>query len=465
MSVRLRGPIHSVVCFAAPVRALALLLAAGVIDAASAATITVNPGETIASGLAAAAPGDTVIVNSGLYTGGIVLDQSVTLQANGAVLVQPSTPATDEALSIRCSDCSITGFIFEDFGGGVSPDDTSRARVTIAGNLFRRGGAGFWISGDAWLVEGNEIDGLRLSQWAEDYGDVFGTNHIIRHNYFHGLRIPQDLGPGPNYKHHDCFQFWNNNGEVLHNILIEENIFTDFVQGVFLANETGVFSSMSNIVVRHNVFWGTSFVRDGNLLGVPSHGAFFGKAPIPGVIIENNLFRSIANCISLYTMLAASVEKNIIVDAGTAYTLSDGTAVSAVFRGTAGNLLWNNVWNGALPQGPDQYFNPQLQDSSSLIGPDGIPWTTDDGWRSLNPFAAGYGPQIGPGGPLPPPSWQDTDGDGYSDVAEILFGTNPNNPLSFPSLPISPAAVIALAASLAVAATRVIRGKTTRRPS
>ncbi len=385
----------SPVAAAAPRWLLGLLLA--IACPAFAKDVAVVPQASINAAISAATtlPGDRILVPAGTYTGGLIVNKSVTVEAVGDVIVRPEALGKGPAISIRCSDCAVVGFTFEDFGSAVFPDkNTGRDRVMLKNLVFRRGTAGLWISGDKWLVDGVEIDGLRLARDAEDYGNVFGAGHTIRRCYFHGLRIPLDLGPGPDFKHNDAFQFWNNNGETLRDLLIEECIFTDFVQGIFLANETGVASSMANITIRNNVFWGTNFIEKGNLIGMPSHGVFVGKAPIAGVTITNNLFHKVANCVSLYAMTSAAVEGNIIAKGGTAYAVGDGTEPRAFVRGAKGNLLWKNGWNGYPEQGPDQYLDPALANVESLLGPDGLPWTADDGWRPTAPEAENFGPQL-----------------------------------------------------------------------
>jgi hypothetical protein len=415
------------------IASVTVLSAATASTMVSAATITVNPGQSIATGISSAAAGDTVVVNAGTYTGGIVINKSIAVQANGAVTLQPSSVGTGQAISVRCNSCAVIGFVFQDFGGGVSPDTQTHSSVTIKGNIFRRGASGIWIAGSAWLVEGNEIDGLPLSPGAEDYANVFGSMHVIRHNYFHGLRIPQDLGAGPDYKHNDSLQFWNNNGEVLHDILIEENIFTDFVQGIFLANETGVLSSMSNITISNNVFWGTNFITSGNLMGKPSHGVFVGKAAIPGVAITNNLFHNCMNSVSLYNMPSTTVvQGNIIEQYNTAYALSESAQPN---RGT-GNALWSTVqgaWDGAISSlAPDKRLDPQL--GTTVVGPDGLPWTADDGWRPRNSAAAAYGPQVTVGGGDTPTTTVTAVNDAFSgineDSAAVLLSVLSNDTVS-----------------------------------
>ncbi len=257
---------------------LALVLTVSSTIPASAATITVNPGGSIQSGINSAAAGDVVFVRAGTYTGSINLNRSVSLLAEPGVLVNGNNGG--QAVSIQCSDCSVTGFTFVDFAYGIQADNiTGRNRVTLRNNIQRRTNYGFWISGDDWIVENNEVDRIirRSAGGDADYGRIFGNRHVVRRNYFHGTQIPTDLAPGPDYAHTDCFQYYNQNGEILRDILIEENIFTDFVQGLFIGNETGNGSAVQRVTVRNNVFWGTSFTPAGQLLGSPSWGLYFGK--------------------------------------------------------------------------------------------------------------------------------------------------------------------------------------------
>ena len=349
---------------------IAALLFAGI---AGAATVTVNPGQTIQSGIATAASGDTVVVNAGTYSGGINGKTGVRVQASGYVTVNGGA-------NLVCNQCSVIGFHF------------------VKGSV--------WIAGDDVLFEGNELNGMGGD---EDYGNVFGNRITVRRNYFHGIKIPKfigdvsDIGSGPEYMHNDVLQYWDNNGEVLRDIIIEENIMTDFVQGIFLANETGTLSRSSNWTIRNNVLWGTDFVENGNLLGGPSNGIFAGKYNVPDVVIRNNTVHKGGNSTYLYGVQSAIVQGNIYSRGGTVYATGGGTPASAFNRGTVGNVLWSNSWNGYPAQGPDKYIDPQFQSLTSLLGGDALPFTADDGWRALNPLAAGYGAQIAAGGTPPPP--------------------------------------------------------------
>lgn len=358
-----------------------------------AATITVNQDQSIPAALSKAQVGDMVIVNAGTYVGDISGKTGVRVQANGVVDIYGGA-------TLICNNCSIVGFRFDH--GSV------------------------WMKGNDILLEGNQFKGKGGS---EDYGNLFGERITVRRNLFYGVRIPEDLASigGGNYEHNDVLQFWDNNGEVLRNVLIEENIFTDYVQGVFLALETGTVSRVSNWTVRNNVFWGTDFVSTGNLIGNPSHGMFAGKYAVPGVSITNNLFYNNANQISIYgSGASAIVQGNIIINGGTAYATGDGSQGSAFVRGTKGNILFENGWNGWTTenygQGPDKYVSPMLANVNSLLGADGAPFTSDDGWPSTNPAVAGYGPQIDTGTTSPP-----------SNTAPILALTGPTSPIQLQS--------------------------------
>ena len=62
-----------------------IILIFGVIGPVSAATITVNPGQSIQSAINSASNDDTIIVNNGIYNENIVVNKKITLIANGNV--------------------------------------------------------------------------------------------------------------------------------------------------------------------------------------------------------------------------------------------------------------------------------------------------------------------------------------------------------------------------------------------
>ena len=385
-----------------------LILAILISSSAHAATIQVNPGQTIASGISAAAAGDTVQVNAGMYTGGITLNKSVNVIANGAVTVNSTSPRNGTALSIRCNDCSVIGITFLDFGWAVS-SDADWARVTIKNSVFRRSGT-VWIRGSSWLFEGNEIDRPMVNGQpadVEDYMGLWGTGHTLRRNYFHGLNLSSDIPAG---MHNDAIQMFTESGlpwQRLTNTVIDQNIFCDYLEAIWISNLQGVAGAIQNITVTNNVFWGQDF----NLWGgeaVTSSGSVMFQSNAPGIVIRNNFFHHSWNYFSLYSMgpNPVIIEGNITTDGGNAYSLlaagGGTTAWSTVNRGTLGNIFWQaSTWMLPSNPAPDrtnvdpQYLNPAAVTGAQVVGPDGIPWTADDAWRTRNPLVALYGPQIG----------------------------------------------------------------------
>jgi len=402
---------------------------------AGAVTRTVNPGptSTINSAISASAAGDIVLVKSGAYTGG-----GLNMNRNGVqVHMEPGVVLnggnSGQAATIMCSDCAIIGLVdngdwlrkplFIDYAYGIGTNDiTGRNRVTVRNIVQRRTNYGFWISGDNWTVEWCEVDRIikRSSGGDADYGRMFGRNHVMRRNYFHGTNIPTDITPG----HTDAVQHYNQNGEILQNILIEENIFTDVVQFYFLGNETGNSSSMANITIRNNVNWGTRFSSGGNpiYLGAPSWTLYAGKnGRVNNLVYENNTSTTSSNYLGVITGTTARISKNINATIGnklgTVWIL-EGNSPSNI-NTTGGNMHWNYNWRGEMSPASDILnVDPQFQNSSNVVGADGLPFTADDGWRALNPAAAGFGAQI-PTGTTPPPPTDTTP------PTITLIGANP----------------------------------------
>lgn len=378
--------------------ALALVVAAlGVAmfgaPGADAATITVTPGQTIQSGINSAVPGDTVVVQPSARAESISLGKSITVRAEtpGTVVLSPGGYT---AISIQCSNCAVIGFTAQNFSQAIS--GTGRSNVTLQDLKFINAGAGIWIDkGNGWLVERVDLE-FRCRD-GEDYMNALSsTNMTFRRLYFHGLRIPSDLGTGTNLKHSDLLQTWVTGGATgLTNAVIEECIFTDFMEGVYLNNEAFTTNAVNNITVRNNVFWGTTLPASGNWLGSPSVSTQFTGPATGSMNIKNNIFRTYANGIRLYNQSAVGVEGNIFDGGGTTYSMGGSTTAASVKRGTLGNILRGGGWDGGVSGPPDKTnVDPQYQNVNSLLGPDGIPWTSDDGWRPMNAAAAAYGPQI-----------------------------------------------------------------------
>jgi hypothetical protein len=357
---------------------------------------------TIQAGIAAAAAGDRVLVKSGTYSGGWTIPRTMSVVAEGVVVVNATTSGSGNVAMVNADNVTIQGFDFRDFGYGIDPTSVTgingRTGIKILGNKFNRINYHVWIAGKNWLVEGNDFNSVvrRSSGGDADYARMFGSGHVVRRNFFHGTRIPQDLGPGPDYAHTDCLQFYNQNGETLLDCTIEENVFTEFVQGLFMGNETGTNTGMQRLTIRNNVFWGTSFQATGNLLGSPSWGAYIGKSgPVVGAVCTGNIFRKCANAVGYLSRSTVTTGKNIIIGCGTEYQL-EGNPASNITVLPEGDLLWQNQLAGAFSSPLNKRFDPVLtRDVDNVLGPSGNPFGMDASWRVLNTAAAAYGPQMG----------------------------------------------------------------------
>ncbi|MFN2133342.1 MAG: hypothetical protein ACK2VD_22655 [Anaerolineae bacterium] len=92
--------------------------------------------------------------------------------------------------------------------GSTAISGTSVGAI-VADNRIYRSQAGLAISGSDWLVEGDEVERLYDYGGGDcDYSRIFGDNHVIRSNVFHGTLF-SETGAA----HVDCFQTFDNHGE------------------------------------------------------------------------------------------------------------------------------------------------------------------------------------------------------------------------------------------------------------
>ena len=166
--------------------------------------------------------------------------------------------------------------------------------VYIADNRIYYCQSGIGIIGYNWLVENNEIERLIQRDGGDcDYSRFFGENIIIRNNYFHGTKM-DEIGSA----HVDFFQTFDNNGEHVRNIIIENNVGYTCHQGFM--GSASYYNNSSDIVFRNNVFahcwaWGLCVHEIKNIRAVHNvfvdieyHGAGF-RSGATG-IVRNNIF-------------------------------------------------------------------------------------------------------------------------------------------------------------------------------
>jgi hypothetical protein len=357
-------------------------------------------------------------------TSGINLNKAVTLRTWGGAQIAATTAGSGTGIEILSDNCSVIGnFTLINFGEGiaVAPDNTvgydnvtiqglgsdNGDRLVITSDTAATSGTqfGMWITGEAWDVRYVEIDRVRRSYSGDiDYCRVFGRDHYFLRCYFHGINLPSDLAPlsGSDYGHTDCFQFYNQNTDnqrILIDCTWEECIFTEMVQGMFIANEFVAPDCISGLTITNCVFWGTSFTAVSNLVGMPSHGIFLGKEDaITDVSITNCTFRLAANVWTLDGIPGSTITiENCIYDGlsntGTVYSFQSGTPKSVLSVGT-GNWLYRYSWFGSEGGFGADITGTDPQLGASLLGASTEPWGSDAGWRPAHVPAQSYGPQM-----------------------------------------------------------------------
>jgi hypothetical protein len=318
--------------------------------------------------------GDTVIVKSGTYPERITF-ASGTRGAPGQVITFRAEPRRSvtmwgfytryahylrmEGFNIT-SDPSLTGWtelngVFIDSDHVEVVDNylynlkstaisgTSQGAL-IQNNHIYHSQAGLAVSGEGWLVEGNEVE--RLYDYGDgdcDYSRFFGDDHALRDNYFHGTQF-NEIGSA----HVDCFQTFDNNGEYAHHVTFEGNVCYDFHQGFM--GEAAYYGNISDLIFRNNIF---------------AHGGAWGMSvhQIQNVTAVHNVFADIQyHGIGFRDGASGLVYNNIFYNAGSNYWASDGGTVSG-----SHNLLYQT--DGSLDPAdfPDDLVNldPRFTDPAS----------------------------------------------------------------------------------------------------
>lgn len=225
-------------------------------------------------------PGDICIVKPGNYREHITIvrsgsnDSSIEIRAE----VKHET-VINGSLSVSGNYVKLNGFkVFLLDGGRIgisvtgSNNELMNAYVTTLSNLLGLNNTGIGVGGDHNIVKGNYVENVcfgyglsgtgHIFEGNEAYqlrlngncGDVdymrfFGTDHIIKNNFFHGIKS-SDVGSA----HVDCFQTFDNGGPSysIRNILVEGNYCSDAAQGMML--EGKIYKQSRGLVVRNNVF-------------------------------------------------------------------------------------------------------------------------------------------------------------------------------------------------------------------
>lgn len=313
----------------------------------------VNPGESIQAAINSANAGDDIIVRAGTYIGGVVLDKAVRLAGEGGAVVtlKPATAGSGTGVTIAASGAAVDALTLDSFNCGIGPNSIGsmsgfKDSVHVTNCKVYRSQYSCWIGGKWWLVDGNEFAFPRWwnGQGDCDYTRMFGSFHIFTNNWLHGANFSDNsLAPasGSDYAHVDGIQYYGSNGETFQDILVEDNLFEDFLQGMFICDEPNT-SAIARVTVRNNRFISKNYTPapgSANYSGRASWGVCIGKNyGATDIVLENNTLVNINNCIGLRGAVNGAMHKNVLYgpNGGTAYDPSCTTPSKV----SSDNLVW-----------------------------------------------------------------------------------------------------------------------------
>lgn len=224
-----------------------------------AGVITVSPKgpfTTIRAALQSAAPGDTIRVGAGTYTGNIVIDKTVTLEGLDKPVIRGDGQTS--VVIVTAPNCTLRGFIVEHSGGMLVDEDSgillksdgnrieqNELRDVLFGIYFHGSShntvSGNVIAGREWLESGERGSGFHI--WNSVDNTITGnTIHDMRDGmylqYAHQSIISANRVSKVRYGLH--YMYSNNNK-------FEDNLFYDSVAGAAIMYS-------HDIEFRRNVF-------------------------------------------------------------------------------------------------------------------------------------------------------------------------------------------------------------------
>ncbi len=394
-----------------------------------------QPWLTIQKAANTAPVGSTVTVLAGTYAERVNISRSITLQAQGQVVMRgftiisnnvtirgfeiTDTPNDDTAgwgIYVRGSSCVLeNNYVHYATRGGIYlfAQDGSEAQTTnciVRNNrLYRNSQLGIQVTGMNHLVEGNEIWGTIQyhPKWINppSYVDAdgirfFGSGHTFRGNYIHDITLsdPENVNP-----HIDAFQTWDedvlkagNNclfeknkiilgydtagfqlAGAAHDLTIRNNIIQAFAGIRAYKRSASPYTSPSNLFVLNNLFIGN--LTDTNWpVGVTI-------ADTTNVVVKNNIFYNQADyVIDIANSTGIDVKNNL------AYNSNGSVPKSPI-----GAPMLTNLWNINplfVNAGAGNYHlqagSPAINAGVSLSN------VTDDFEGTVRPQGTGY--DIGP---------------------------------------------------------------------
>ena len=296
----------------------------------------------------------------------------------------------------KTENIEIVECLFHDINGpkfnsnGIVGYAYENRNIRVLDNLFWRvQGIAISASGENWTVEGNRIShGLshRTDTGEYNMGDTdgirfFGSEHVFRNNFIYDFFNEEQGDADP---HIDGFQTYSNNGDHTYNILIERNWVENVEQLASISDfseRDGGPDLVHSITFRGNVAYGMR----GCALGIDSYCNDF--------ILSNNTFArgrySVGNGFRDKILPGLVFENNILYEPSTTQISDDAQAAFWDY-----NLHYPDFGYPAKNPNFDKNslfgIEPLFIDPDNPRGPDGIPFTADDGLR-LQPNSPAIG--------------------------------------------------------------------------
>jgi hypothetical protein len=268
-----------------------------------------NERVTFPSGYHGGEPGNRIVFKANT-TGTVVMRGFNTRYANyirieGFNITNSLTGWSEgEGIFVWSNDVEVLdNYVYNINGTGIttySHPPYSR-NISIINNTVYRSQAGIVVFCDDCLIDSNEVNRLydydNFFMSDNDYARLFGSNIVVRNNYFHGS-IAGEVGNA----HMDCFMAFDYNDEYAYNIIIENNICTDFEQVISSGSVNG---RIKNFTWRNNLFyngWGNGLNLKGGAL----------NKGIEYNYVYNNVFANIRYFGGLYKSDSYTFAKNNI---------------------------------------------------------------------------------------------------------------------------------------------------------
>ena len=291
----------------------ALLLA----QAAGAAEIMVQPGQSIAAAIARAAAGDTVKVTRGHYRERLVIDKPVTLQGVGRPTLDGG--GTGDVIRIKSPDVTIAGFIIRHSGHDLTAQN--------AGIYLEPGS-------DRALIRGNVINYTLFGLWIEKVKDIRVIGNTIT-----GMRDRASAQRG------NGIQLYNSHGaEILDNHIsfTRDGIYVDVSDhALFRGNRL------------HHLRYGTHYMNSNHNVWEDNE-TFLNRGGLAlmevrhQVVRNNRAWNNSDHGIMLRTIQDSLIENNVVAGNGRGFFIYDAEYNTLRGNLVVGNRVGVHLWAGSI---------------------------------------------------------------------------------------------------------------------